>query len=217
MKDLIIADNQDISRIGLKTLAVTFDSVSSIHVARNKAEILKYLIHNPETVIILDYALSDFTSMSDLLIMQQRFPESRWILFSDDLSEPLVKTLVFSSGAFSIALKSCSTKEIKMAFTAALQNDRFLSSQITEMLLESKTVDNDSIRIEPLTPTEKEILKLLAQGKSTKEIAYERNSSFHTIMTHRKNIFRKLSVNNIHEATKYAIRAGLVDAADYYI
>ena len=52
---------------------------------------------------------------------------------------------------------------------------------------------------------------------TTKEIAEKRVSSFHTVNTHRKNIFRKLQVNNVHEATRYAFRAGLIDAAEYYI
>jgi DNA-binding NarL/FixJ family response regulator len=68
-----------------------------------------------------------------------------------------------------------------------------------------------------LTPTETEILKDIALGLTTKEIAEKRFSSFHTINTHRKNIFRKLGVNTVHEATKYALRAGLIDSAEYYI
>ena len=68
-----------------------------------------------------------------------------------------------------------------------------------------------------LTRTETEILKDIALGMTTKEIADKRFSSFHTVNTHRKNIFRKLNVNNVHEATKYALRAGLVDTAEYYI
>jgi DNA-binding CsgD family transcriptional regulator len=57
----------------------------------------------------------------------------------------------------------------------------------------------------------------MALGKTTKEIASKRHVSVHTIMTHRKNIFRKIEVNNVHEATKYAMRAGIVDMAEYYI
>ena len=57
----------------------------------------------------------------------------------------------------------------------------------------------------------------IALGMTTKEIAEKRFSSFHTVNTHRKNIFRKLGVNNVHEATKYALRAGLIDSAEYYI
>ena len=68
-----------------------------------------------------------------------------------------------------------------------------------------------------LTKTEMEVLRDIALGLTTKEIAEKRFSSFHTVNTHRKNIFRKLNVNNVHEATKYALRAGMVDAAEYYI
>ena len=68
-----------------------------------------------------------------------------------------------------------------------------------------------------LTKTETEILIDIANGMTTKEIAERRFSSFHTVNTHRKNIFRKLKVNNVHEATKYAIRAGLIDTAEYNI
>jgi DNA-binding NarL/FixJ family response regulator len=71
--------------------------------------------------------------------------------------------------------------------------------------------------VEPLTATEREILKSIALGKTTKEVASERYLSVYTVMTHRKNIFRKLRVNNLHEATKYAMRAGLVDMAEYCI
>ena len=71
--------------------------------------------------------------------------------------------------------------------------------------------------VSPLTVTEREILKLMALGKTTKEIAAERFLSVYTVMTHRKNIFRKLEVNNVHEATKYALRAGIVDVVEYYI
>jgi NarL family two-component system response regulator LiaR len=69
----------------------------------------------------------------------------------------------------------------------------------------------------PLTATEKEILKAMSLGKTTKEIAAERYSSVYTVMTHRKNIFRKLDVNNAQEAVRYAVQAGIVDVMEYYI
>ena len=68
-----------------------------------------------------------------------------------------------------------------------------------------------------LTPTETDILRLIAKGMTVKEIAAERISSIHTIVTHKKNIFRKLGINNVYEATKYALRAGLVEIVEYYI
>ena len=85
---------------------------------------------------------------------------------------------------------------------------------MTEMLLVQEQRSEEQTR---LTKTEIEILKDIAMGMTTKEIAEKRISSFHTVNTHRKNIFRKLEVNNVHEATKYALRAGLIDSAEYYI
>ena len=86
---------------------------------------------------------------------------------------------------------------------------------MTELLL-APTQDR-MVEDAHLTLTETEILKDIALGMTTREIAEKRFSSFHTVNTHRKNIFRKLGVNTVHEATKYALRAGLVDSAEYYI
>ena len=101
--------------------------------------------------------------------------------------------------------------EDKSELLLALQND---GNRVIEMLLVPMETAPDRAK---LTPTENEILKDIALGMTTREIAEKRFSSFHTVNTHRKNIFRKLGVNTIHEATKYALRAGLVDSAEYYI
>ena len=103
--------------------------------------------------------------------------------------------------------------EIRMAITAALSGQRYICQRTMEMMLVPE-VKEEKVK---LTQTETEILKDIALGMTTKEIADKRFSSFHTVNTHRKNIFRKLGVNNVHEATKYALRAGLVDSAEYYI
>jgi DNA-binding NarL/FixJ family response regulator len=105
--------------------------------------------------------------------------------------------------------------EIRECLQYASRGQRYICQRVTELLLapQTKRVEED-VR---LTKTEIEILKDIALGLTTKEIADRRFSSFHTVNTHRKNIFRKLGVNTVHEATKYALRAGLVDSAEYYI
>jgi DNA-binding NarL/FixJ family response regulator len=126
-----------------------------------------------------------------------------------------MRRIVFSSDKFSVVMKDCDKEEIEAALQYAVDSERFICHRITNLLLSKKVMaeKQDSI----LTSTEQEILKLIALGRTTKEIASERFSSTHTIITHRKNIFRKLAVNNVHEATKYALRAGIVDSAEYYI
>ena len=96
----------------------------------------------------------------------------------------------------------------------------FICNHVSNLLLSGNNqpaAPHPALQDALLTPAERSILKEIALGKTTKEIAAERNLSFHTVNSHRKNIFRKLSVNNAHEATKYAMKAGIVDLVEYYI
>ncbi|MDR0824544.1 MAG: response regulator transcription factor [Prevotella sp.] len=215
-KDIIIVDKQDITRIGMEALVRETKQVSSISYANTKSELVKLLAVYPEAVVILDYTLSDFAGVDELLNVGYRFYQVRWLLFSDELSYDFLHRLTLNSNAYSIVLKTCELDEISMGLTHAFKGERFICGRVTNLLLQSQKPVIDTLD-HLLTLTEKEILKEIAIGRTTKEIAAIRNLSFHTVITHRKNIFRKLDVNNVHEATKYAMRAGLVDMAEYYI
>ena len=99
--------------------------------------------------------------------------------------------------------------------SAVDRHTRFLSQRALESIINQQQEEDKSDHI--LTQTETEIVKAIAQGKTTKEIAAERFASVHTITTHRKNIFRKLGINTAHDVIKYALRAGLVDSSEFYI
>lgn len=215
MRDYIIADNQDITKAGIQHLLSNLKEIASITETDSKAELIKGLKERPEAVIIIDYTLFDFSSADELLVLKERFPKADWLLFSDDLSEEFLRRVLLSNQSFGAVMKDSSKEEILTALQYASHHNRFICNHVGNLLLGNKrTVTVQDIT---LTGTEKEILKEIALGKTTKEIASVRNLSFHTINTHRKNIFRKLEVNNVHEATKYAMRAGIVDMAEYYI
>lgn len=180
----------------------------------DKAELMLALKDNDDTVVVLDYTSFDINDADELLILQQRFSHTRWLLFSEDLSADFVRVLIASSMQFSILLKESPMSEIKEAMKFCIHGNRYICQRMTEVLLAPSHDVEEKIN---LTKTETEILKDIALGMTTKEIAEKRFSSFHTVNTHRKNIFRKLNVNNVYEATKYALRAGLVDTAEYYI
>lgn len=216
MKDVIIADRQDITRIGMEALIEKVGKASSVIKADNKSELIKLLLACPEAIVVLDYTLSDFASIDELLNLGYRFSKVSWLLFSDELSNDFLRRLVINSENYSVVLKSCDLDEINMALIQMLRGERFICNRVTNQLLQPQKQQTE-ISEQILTATEKEILKEIALGHTTKEIAANRHLSFHTIITHRKNIFRKLDVNNAHEAIKYAMRAGLVDLAEYYI
>ena len=211
---ILLADKQDITRAGLTYVIEKMEGLETKYV-EDKAELMLALKENEDTVVILDYTLFDINDAAELLILNQRFPYTRWLLFCEDLSADFVKVLIASSSMFSVLLKESQLVEIKEAIRFCVASKRFVCQRMMEVLL--APVQQEPEEKVNLTKTETEILKDIALGMTTKEIAVKRFSSFHTVNTHRKNIFRKLGVNNVHEATKYALRAGLVDSAEYYI
>ncbi len=217
-KTIIIADNQDITRLGLKTLVrAALKDVEGLEVKElsHRVELIAELKANPSAVVIIDYTLFDLGSTDELLNLSDRFPYALWVLFSDELTEGLIRRLSVEQ-QFSMILKDDSAQEIITALKCAITGVRFLCHQVTNLLLTPSAQQSIAER-DQLTATEKEVLRLIALGKSVKEIAVERSSSIHTITTHKKNIFRKINVNTIYEATKYALRAGIVEMVEYYI
>jgi len=216
-KTWIIADNQDLTKLGLfQIIKGTYhqDDVIETH---SKKELVSLLLKFPGAFVVLDYALFDFSDASELLNISQRFHSVHWILLSDDLTIDFLKRVVFNTLVFSVVFKDDSYEELLLAMQKTVASDRFVCSKAFNMLTETPSEPQEKNVDKLLTTTEKEVLQMISLGKTTKEIAFERNLSFHTINAHRKNIFRKLGVNNIHEATKYAIRAGIITVSDYFI
>lgn len=119
-------------------------------------------------------------------------------------------------------MKSCSKEEILTAISYISKGERFICNQVSNLLLAASTHQAvvNTMASQPhalLTSSEISILKEIALGKTTKEIAASKNLSFHTVNSHRKNIFRKLEANSVHEAIKQAMRLGLIDLTEYYI
>lgn len=210
--NIVIADNQDISSAGLLYICRQLGERDAIRV-EDKAALMERLSAMQRAVVVLDYTLFDINDIAELTILSQRFSNVMWVLFSEELSTDFIRQIVAISSHFSIVTKESPLYEIKAAIKAAANGSRFICQHTAEQLL----APTESAEKPKLTPTETEILKDIAVGMTTREIAKKRFSSFHTVNTHRKNIFRKLNVNNVHEAIKYALRAGLVDSADYYI
>ena len=213
MRNYIIADNQELTGFALQSL-LKRDESNAIYRAVDKAGLVTLLKEHENAVVLLDYTLFDFADEDQLLIVAERFNLSDWILISDELTPQFMRRVVYSSHQFSVVFKDGPLSEIREAIQSVEQHTRFLSQRVLETIItQQQEEESQSI----LTTTETEIVKAIALGKTTKEIATERFSSIHTITTHRKNIFRKLGINTAHEAVKYALRAGLIDPSEFYI
>ena len=208
----LIADNQELTSFAIQSL-LKRDAQNVISHASHKRELMQYLEEHENSIVLLDFSLFDIPDEETLLIISERFSMASWVLISNDFSEPFLKKVIYSSHVFSVVFKDDSMKAVRDAILYASQGKRYISQQAVEMITQHK--ENEVPQV--LTNTEIEIVKAIAHGKTTKEIANERFSSVHTINTHRKNIFRKLGIGTAHEAVKYALRMGWVDSSEFYI
>ena len=208
-----MADNQELTRFALESL-LRQDEQNVVYRVSDKAGLVELLKKHENAFVLLDYTLFDFADEDQLLIVAERFALSEWILISDELTPKFLRRVVYASHQFSIVFKDSPLSEVREALQNVAHHQRFISQRALGAII-SQQLEDDHPNI--LTETETEIVRAIAQGKTTKEIANERFSSVHTITTHRKNIFRKLGVNTAHEVVKYALRAGLVDSSEFYI
>ena len=216
MKDdviYILADNQDITRIGLMAL-LNVSKEDKVHEVKSKKGLVALLQRYTAAVVILDYTLFDIESMDELFILKDRFGGVERLLFSDEFSPDCIYRAL--NLGFGVLMTDSPKDEIQTAFLYLSHRKRYICQKAGSLLFKEST-HSPVIEEYALTPSEKAVLKEISLGKTTKEIAIERNLSFHTINSHRKNIFRKIGVNNVHEATKYAMRAGIIDIAEYCI
>ena len=214
MRNYILADNQELTRFALESLLRLHED-NVVYKAYDKSVLVDLLREHENAVVLLDYTLFDFADEDQLLIIAERFNLSDWILISDELTPQFLRRVVYSSHQFSIVFKDGALSEVREAIQTVERHQRYISQRALEVIINQQQTEEEHPSI--LTETEAAIVRAIAQGKTTKEIASERFSSVHTITTHRKNIFRKLGINTAHELVKYALRAGLVDSSEFYI
>lgn len=214
---IIIADNQPLTAIAVEVLAKDLCRGAAVEIvyADCKSRLAALLRESGRAAVVLDYTLFDFATNESLIIMSEAHPEVSWLLLCDDLTPDFLRCTLNATHRIGVAYKDAPLDILREALRYTMRGERYIAQHATEVLLQS-SVEAMEVK-DDLTQTEREVLKSIALGRTTKEIAAERSSSVHTINTHRKNIFRKLGVNCAHDAMKYAFRAGLVDQTEFYI
>ncbi len=215
--NIILADNQSLTHHGIIAILNTnYQNTLNIITVNTKHELHESLKSKPIDVLIIDFELLDFTEISEIRELKKEFPQTG-ILAVSDIKSQLEILKVIDCGITSYVLKSCDADELIDAFKATILKKKYFCSEIMDVILENKTTSKNTFDSKHLTHSEIAIVKLITQGLTTKEIAQQKNLSFHTIITHRKNIFRKLGISNTSELLMYAIRAGIIDTTEYYI
>ena len=216
MKKVIIADSQFLVVEALKSLIEADQSYLLAGIAATQSDLLKLLEKSGTDLLITDFANIDYDGLDDLKNLKLKYPQITILILTNAISKQEFSDLN-RVGIKNIIYKTADKDEIFSAIESTLKSRKFYSDEILDMFMDLN--DNKSVTEDPktLTPSEIEIVKLIAGGLTTKEIASRRNISYHTVNTHRKNIFRKVEVSNASELIMLAIKAGWIDNIEYYI
>jgi DNA-binding NarL/FixJ family response regulator len=213
---IIIADPQFLIVESLKSILQKDEKYSVTAVVSTKTELLKVLGKINAGLLITDFTLIDYPGIAELKEISRKHPGVYVLILTGSVTRSEFMELS-KAGFKNIIYKTAGREEIFAAIDRTLKGKKYYSDEILDLLTEPG--DNKQVIENPgrLTSSEIEIVKLIANGLTTKEIALKRHISFHTVNTHRKNIFRKIGVSSTSELIMAAIKAGWIDNIEYYI
>jgi DNA-binding NarL/FixJ family response regulator len=204
---VVLADDHDLVRSGIKALLSTVEGVQVIAEARNGNELLQLLESVKPDVVMTDISMPGMDGITAIAEIHARYPDVRVIVLSMYDTVDFVKRAV-ANGACGYLMKDAPPFELEQALRSVMATGSYFSAAVAQRLLQPSepTVDDE------LTTRQVEILTLIAQGKSAKEIAFELGLSPKTVDVHRARIMERLRLNDIASLTRYAVRKGLVKA-----
>ncbi|MBN2284659.1 MAG: response regulator transcription factor [Deltaproteobacteria bacterium] len=208
---ILLADDHKIVRDGLRTLIENerdMEVVAEAEDGRMAVKLAKKL--NPN-IIIMDITMPDLNGIDATRAIIEEAPGVKVIALSMHSDRRFVSGML-EAGASGYLLKDSAFDELARAVRAVVDNQIYLSPKIADIVVRrfvSKSASTERSAFTELTKREREVLQLIAEGVSTKDIAARLNLSVKTVETHRANIMEKLDIHSLSELVKYAIREGL--------
>lgn len=216
-KKILVADDHEIVRRGVRNLLETVSGWEVCGEASTGNEAIDMAKNSCPDVIVLDISMPPSDGLAVARELQSAAPESRVLIFSMHDSEEMVRSML-AAGVKGYILKSDADRQLISAVETLLEGGTCFSPKVTDTILggflrgeSSGTTANSKM---PLSPREIEVSRLLAAGKSNKEIAAKFFISVKTVETHRRNIMQKLQISSIVELVHWSIKNHLIDASN---
>jgi len=213
---VLVADSQYLITESLKSILSEAGSFIITGVVTDKDEIVRELNISGSDLLIIDPFLIDLNNISELKEIKKAFPDLKLVVLTNVINKTELYELN-NIGINNIILKTADKEEISDALNAAINRKKYYSNELLNLLFEINDKPFAHEESVLLTPSEMEIVRLISDGLTTKEIAAHKFISFHTVITHRKNIFRKLGVSSISELIMYALKSGWINLVEYHI
>jgi DNA-binding NarL/FixJ family response regulator len=204
---VVLADDHDLVRSGIKALLSMVDGVEVIAEARDGKELVTLVEDLKPDIVMTDISMPGMDGITAIAEIHERDPKVRMLVLSMYDTVDFVKRAV-TNGACGYLMKDAPPFELEQAVRSVMATGSYFSPIIAQRLLQPSEPSVD----DELTHRQVEILKLIAQGRASKEIAYELGLSPKTVDVHRARIMERLQLNDIASLTRYAVRKGLVKA-----
>lgn len=208
---VLLAEDHVLMRAGLRLLLEQIEGVTVVAEASDGAEALRLLaLHRPD-VAVLDIAMAELNGLEVAARVQAELPSVRVVMLSMHATENYVQQAL-QAGARGYLLKDAAPVELSLAIAAIMRGEIYLSpaiaSQLVQRLMQPRAEAGPSL--EALTPRQRRILQLIAEGQTTQEIARQLQISGKTVEGHRSQLMDRLAIHDVAGLVRFAIRAGLI-------
>jgi DNA-binding NarL/FixJ family response regulator len=210
---ILLADDHALVRAGIRSLLEKIPNVEVVGEAGTGRQALEMVKTRLPNLVFMDIAMAELGGLEALPRITKDFPGVRVIILSAHANEEYV-IRALRSGAAGYMLKDSARAELELAITSVSEGKTYLNPSISRPVIDSylERVGGPLSPLEQLTPRQREILQLIAEGKNTKDIASDLDISVKTIESHRLQLMERLNIHDIPGLVRYAIRTGLVSA-----
>ena len=212
---ILLADDHKVVRQGTRALLSTVPEWEIVGEADNGRDAVSLTSELKPDIVILDIGMPELNGLDATRQIKKKLPETEVLIFTGQETEELVHD-VFDSGARSYIMKTDAADHLIDAIKALSEHKHFFTSRISEIVFARYIQEKGTLEGAPeksrITDREREIVQLLAEGKSSKEIATILGISVRTVETHRAAIMKKLGLKSFSELVRYAVRNKIVEA-----
>lgn len=214
---IVLVDDHHLVRAGLKALIDQIPGYSVAGEGRDGDQAVDLVRQLAPDVLIMDIAMGEVSGIDALKLIREFNNELPVIMLSMHAGREYILR-AFQAGASGYLLKDSAEEELDMALRSVLDNQLYLSPRISRTvmtaLVSGEAAEQPEARKTPLTARQEEILRLLASGKATKEIAWHLNLSTKTVESHRAQIMERLEIRDVPGLVRYAVKVGLISLDD---
>ena len=210
---VVLADDHALVRAGIRALLEKRPGIEVVGEAANGREALELIRKRMPNLILLDISMTELGGLEALPRIVKDFPSVKVLILSGHANEEYVLRAL-RNGAAGYMLKDAATAELQLAMDCVIQGKTYLGPSISRTVIDNyvERVGPLFSPLEQLTPRQREILQLVAEGKNTKEIAHLLGISIKTVEAHRLQLMARLSIHDLPGLVRYAVRSGLVSA-----